>query len=100
MPCLCVAHTEEFKQRPNVIFAAMGMLAAKATHRIQFIGFKIGRAGVQLVGMFLHPRTSHVVLTGPQRCLVKPPRLECRDNRVLRRFGCQNVIGIIRAALR
>jgi len=34
VPCFCVADTEEFKQRPNVVLVAVGVLAAKAPHRI------------------------------------------------------------------
>ena len=48
-----------------MIFFAVRMQAGKAAHRIQFVGFEIGRAGVSLVGVLMHPRTSHVVLARP-----------------------------------
>src|SRR5262245_51690607 len=48
----------------------------------------------------MHPRTSHVVLAGTERCLVKPPRFECRNNWVLRRFWGQNIVSLIANALR
>src|SRR6516164_8574894 len=50
VPCFCVANSKEFKQRPNVVLVAVGVLAAKAAHRKLLVGLKIGRAGVQLVG--------------------------------------------------
>ena len=80
MPCLCVAYTEDFKEPPNAILVAVGVLAAKATHRIELVGLKIGCSGVQLVGVLMKPRTSHVMLVGSQRRLVKPARFQrCND---------------------
>ena len=52
------------------------------------------------VGVLMHPRTSHVVLAGTERCLVKPPHFECRNNWVLRRFRGQNIVSAIANALR
>ena len=36
----------------------------------------------------------------PQRRFVKPPRLQCRDDRVFRGLGRQNVVGVIRDPVR
>jgi hypothetical protein len=34
VPGLCLVDTKKFKQRPNVVLVAVGVLAAKAPHRI------------------------------------------------------------------
>ena len=100
VPRLCVAHTEEFKECPNVELVAMGVLAAKAANRIELVGFKIGRTGVELVGVLMHPRTGYVVLPGAQRRFVQPPCFEGRNDRVLRRLRRQNIVGVIANAAR
>src|SRR6476620_10779524 len=40
----------------------------------------------------MYPRAGHVVLAGTQRCLVKPPRLERRNDRVFLRLRGQDVV--------
>jgi hypothetical protein len=100
VPGLGVAQSQEIKQGPNMVFIAMGVLAAKAPHRIPFVRFKICRTRVQRVGMLLHPRASYVMLIGTEWRLVKPFRFERRDDRVLRRLGCQNIVGIVAKGVR
>ena len=100
VPCFRVANSEKFKQRPNVVLVAVGVLAAKAPHRVKLVGLEIGRASVLLVGVFVNPRASHVVLAGTERCFVKPLCFKCRNNWVLRRFGLQNIVYVIANALR
>ena len=46
VPCLGVAHSEEFEQGPDAVLVAVGVLAAKAPHRVQLVGFKVGGASV------------------------------------------------------
>ena len=84
----------------NVVLVAVGVQTAKAPHRISFVGFKIGRAGVQLIGVLMNPWTGHIVLAGPQRRFIKAARFERRDDRVLRRPRGQNIVSIIANAVR
>lgn len=95
MPCFGSAHTEAFEQSPDVVLVAVGVLAAKATHGIEFVGFKVSCARIQRVGMLLYPRTGYVVLFRTQRSFVKPPCIERRNDRVLHRPRDQNVIAVI-----
>jgi len=62
VPRLGVAHTQKFQQLPDVKLLAVRVLAAKSAQGIQFVRFKIRRAGVQPVGMLLRPRTTDIVL--------------------------------------
>ena len=97
--CFGIAHTEEFEQSPDAVLVAVGVLAAKATNGIELVGFKVSCASVQCVSMRLHPWTDHVVPARTQRRLVKPPRFECRDDRILRRLGDQNFVAVIANAV-
>ena len=85
---------------PDMVFVAVGVPAAKASHRIEFVGFKIGRASILFVSMFIQPWTGDVVLAGTERCLVKPASFERRNNRVFRGLGDQNIVDFIAKALR
>ena len=78
-----------------MVLVAVRVLAAEAAHRIELIRLEVGCAGIQLVGMFLHPRAGDVVLARAQRRLVQPARLERSDHRVLGRLGRQHIVGII-----
>ena len=83
VPGFVDGHGEEIEQRPNMVFVAVRMLATKAANRKEFVGLKIGRTRIQFVGVLMDPRARHIVLAGTQRCLVKPPRLERRNDRIL-----------------
>jgi hypothetical protein len=62
VPCLGIAHTKEFEQGADVVLVAVRVLAAEAAHRIELVRLEVGSAGIQSVGMLLHPRAGHVVL--------------------------------------
>ena len=62
VPCLGIAYAKEFEQGADVVLVAVRVLATKAAHRIELVRLEVGRAGVQLIGMLLHPGTGHVVL--------------------------------------
>jgi hypothetical protein len=95
VPRLRIANTKELKQSPDAVLVAVGALAAKASYRVQFVGLKIGRAGVQFVAMLLHPRTCHIVLARAQWRLIESPRFKRHNNRVLLRLRNQNIVGVI-----
>jgi hypothetical protein len=63
VPCLGLVDSKEFEQGVNVILIPVRVLAAESAHRIILVRLEICRAGVQPIGMLLHPRTGDIVLT-------------------------------------
>ena len=95
MPGFGDGHAEEVEQRPNMVFVTVRMLATKAANGKEVVRLKIGRARVQFVGVLMDPRTRHIVLAGTQRRLVKPPRLQRGNDRVLLGLRGQNVVRVV-----
>ena len=95
MTCGRHGYGQEFEQRPDVVFRAVRVLAAKAPSWEKFIRFEIGCTRVQRAGVLGDPGACDVVAPGAQRRLVKTARLECRDDGVLRRARRPNLVRVI-----
>jgi len=54
-------HTEKRQQGSDMVLVAVGVLAAKASKRVEFVRLKIGCPIVHCVGVFPDPWAGYVV---------------------------------------
>ena len=83
---------QELQQRAGAVLVTVPMLALEPANRVKVGRLRIGAPVVDLVGVLMHPGTSHVMFTTPQRLLVKAAQLECAYHLVFSRPGDVNAV--------